>query len=162
MAAIRKNFISHPQVVYKKSEIKSATGLNLRSAEWAVLTQVDGLQTLSEIAATLSMSAKEVARIMYTLFQHELVIIHSAHKKEESFVSPRFFEDIQTNLTMIIGPVAPYVIDDVLQEMNLGKLKFPLDKAAEFIENVSDEIEDDQKKIIFQSRMLEYLKKAEY
>jgi DNA-binding Lrp family transcriptional regulator len=152
-------FLSQPHVTYKKSELKSASGLNLRSSDWMVLTQVNGNQTVEEIANKAAMQLAEVTTILENLFNLGLIELFSAEKKEENVLGQKFFENMENMLIKIIGPVAPFVIDDVLQETGLNKSKFPSEKVAEFVELISDEIQDEQKKIQFQSEMLNIIKK---
>ncbi len=155
----KTKFLIEPNVVYKKSELKSASGLNLRSAEWMVLTQVNGEQSIQEIAAIVSLSVKDVTRILYKLFQLELIEIYQAEKKEENTLGLSFFSNMEKVLTNIIGPVSPFVIEDILLEINQTRNKFPSVRVAELIELICDEIQDGQKKIKFQSEMLNYIKK---
>ena len=155
----KNKFLTEPNVVYKKSELKSASGLNLRSAEWMVLTQVDGEHSIQEIAAIGAMSVKDVTRILYNLYQLELVELYQTEKKEKNTLGLSFFLNMEKVLINIIGPVAPFVIEDVLLETNLTKNKFPSERVAELIELICDEIQDDLKKITFQSEMLTYIKK---
>jgi len=159
LAGKPRKFIAQPHVIYKKSEIKSASGLNLRSAEWAVLTQVNGIQSIEEIAQVLAMTAKEVAHIMYNLYTHGLIDVAQLEKTEKHFVESEFFDILQQKLMSVIGPVAPYVIDDTIQDMEEDKRKFPPERIAELIELISEEISDEVKKVAFQSEMLQYLKK---
>ena len=155
----KNKFLSQPHVVYKKSEIKSASGLNLRSSEWMVLTQVNGKNSIEEIAEIASMQVKEVTQTLHNLFQHGLIELYRQEKKEENILDASFFINIERVLTRIIGPVAPFVIEDVLTETNQSKSKFPSERVAELIELICDEIQDEQKKIEFQSQMLNYIKK---
>ncbi len=155
----KTKFLIEPNVVYKKSELKSASGLNLRSAEWMVLTQVNGEQSIQEIAAIVSLSVKDVTRILYKLFQLELIEIYQAEKKEENTLGLSFFSNMEKVLTNIIGPVSPFVIEDILLEINQTRNKFPSVRVAELIELICDEIQDGQKKIKFQSEMLNFIKK---
>ena len=154
----KNKFLSQPHVVYKKSEIKSASGLNLRSAEWMVLTQVNGKNSIEEIAEIASMQVQEVTQILHNLFQLGLIEIYRQEKKEENILDASFFINIEQVLMNIIGPVAPFVIEDVLAETNQSKSKFPSERVAELIELICDEIQDDQKKIQFQTQMLNYIK----
>jgi len=154
----RNKFLSQPHVVYKKSEIKSASGLNLRSSEWMVLTQVNGKNSIEEIADIASMQVPEVTRVLHNLFQLGLIEIYRKEKKEENILDSSFFINIEKVLTKIIGPVAPFVIEDVLAETNQSKSKFPSERVAELIELICDEIQDEQKKIQFQSQMLNFIK----
>lgn len=152
-------FYSEPHVTYKKTDIKSASDLNLSSADWMVLTQVNGNQSIAEIAETSSMKIDQVIGIMENLFKLNLIELFSSEIKEESVLAPSFFKNMELMLLKIIGPVAPFVIDDVILETGDNKSKFPSEKAPELIELICDEIQDDQKKIQFQSEMLNILKK---
>jgi len=151
-------FLAQPHVVYKKSGIKSASGLNLRSSQWMVLTQVNANQTIQDIADVTTIDVSEVTRILYNLFQMGLIEVHQEEKKEENILGAKFFSNMEFVLTKIIGPVAPFVIDDVLQDLNIEKSRFPSVRVAELIELISDEINDDQKKISFQAKMLGFIK----
>lgn len=153
------DFIAQAQVTYRKTGLKSAADLNLSSSDWMVLTQVNGNQTIEEIADTAAMNIEQVIAIMENLFNLGLIELYSAEKKEENILGPKFFENIENMLIKIIGPVAPFVIDDVLLEAGLNKSKFPSLKVAEFVELLSDEIHDEQKKVQFQSEMLNIIKK---
>ena len=155
----QNKFLAEPNVVYKKSELKSASGLNLRSSEWMVLTQVNSEQSIQDIAAVAAMSVKDVTRILYNLFQLGLIEIYQAEKKEKNTLGLSFFSNMEKVLIDIIGPVAPFVIEDVLFETNQTKNKFPSERVAELIELICDEMYDDQKKIMFQSEMLNHIKK---
>ncbi len=159
MAGRARKFIAQPHVIYKKSEIKSATGLNLRSAEWAVLTQINGEQSIQEIANTLAMTVKDVAHIMYNLYTHGVIDVSQVERKKHNYAETSFFETLEKVLMSIIGPVATFVIDDMIADMEMEKSKFPVERIAELIELISDEISDEKKKIAFQSDMLQYLKK---
>lgn len=66
---------------------------------------------------------------------------------------------MESVLVKIIGPVAPFVIEDVLSDINLSRTKYPSERVAELIELISDEIHDEVKKIKFQSEMLEFIKR---
>ena len=59
-----------------------------------------------------------------------------------------------------IGPVAQYLINDVLTELNLTADKLSKDRLPEFIELLSDEISDENKKIKFQREMLNLIKEV--
>ena len=154
-----EKFYPEPHVTYKKTDLNNASELNLNSADWMILTQVNGNQSIEEISETSSMKIEEVSDIMENLFSLGLIELYSSEKKEESVLAPGFFENMEQMLIKIIGPVAPFVIDDVISEAGDNKSKFPSKKAAELIELICDEIQDDEKKIRFQSEMLNILKK---
>ena len=74
-------------------------------------------------------------------------------------VGEDFFTQVEDVLVNYIGPVAPYVINDVLLELNEEKDKFLKEKAPLLIESLSQEILDDSKRVQFQREMLEVIKR---
>ncbi|HHJ53172.1 MAG TPA: hypothetical protein ENJ89_08255 [Caldithrix abyssi] len=145
------------------SKTKSPSEVTLRSAEWAIITQIDGHKSIHEISRALAMTMDEAMDLFNGLYQKGLIDIISTEKIKETLIPVDFFDRLQTELTKIIGPVAPFVIDDVLWNMNCKKDAVPVDRLPELIETISEEIPDEKKKLTFQQQMLvimeEYNKK---
>ena len=156
---INRKFLDSPNAVYIKTGLKSASGLNLRSSEWAVFTQIDGNKSLQEIADILAMTLDDVRKILVRLFDNELIDVFTPRKKEEKFAGEDFFQYLEKTLTAIVGPVAPYVIEDMLTELDYNRDRLPSKDIAELVETISEEISDEEKKIEFLSKMLETIKK---
>lgn len=147
--------------VFQLNAKKNPSEVTLRSSEWAIITQIDGMRSISEIALILSMSDDEVLTLFYGLFEKGLIELKTSEKPVERLVDEKFFESVRSELIRIIGPVAPFLIDDVLWELGLKKNNYPLLRIPEFIEKVSDEIQDESKKLQFQKIMLENMKLLE-
>ena len=69
-----------------------------------------------------------------------------------------FFKKFEDSLVKIIGPVANYLIADVMWELNETKEKFDKDKVPMLIEAISQEIKDEHKSVQFQQQMLNEIK----
>jgi len=147
--------------VFQLNSRKNPSEVTLRSSEWAIITQIDGSRSVTEIAAILSMSNDEALTLFYGLFEKGLIELRAGEKPAESLADEKFFESVRTELIRIVGPVAPFLIDDVLWELGLKKNSFPLLRIPEFIEKVSDEIQDEMKKLQFQKIMLENIRLLE-
>jgi hypothetical protein len=65
---------------------------------------------------------------------------------------------LEAELTKVIGPVAPLILDDTIMEMDTTKDHCLPERIPELIEMVSEEIVDSQKKVKFQQIMLNQLK----
>lgn len=154
----KRKFLAYPHVIYKKSEIESPEGHNLKTAEWAVLTQVDGQKSLEDIAVILASDLRDIIRMMQTLHMERLVEVAKLKKPEPKYVSESFFKDMEQALTSIVGPVAPYVIEDTLADNEFLKTNILKEQVPELIELVSEEISDEDKKVMFQAQMLNYIK----
>jgi len=133
--------------------------VTLNSMEWAIITQIDGERTVQQIAKKLTFSDAEAVMIFNSLLSKGLIEVIAVKEPEVQTVPPAFFTQLEKILIQFIGPVAVYVINDTLLELNASREKFPKTLAPELIELLSDEISDDNKKIQFQKQMLELLKR---
>ena len=144
--------------VFSLAKDKSPAEVTLRSADWAIITQIDGHKSVGEISEILAFSVDEAIEHFTWLYDKGLIKFLSAQKLQAELLSPDFFEKMETELTKIIGPVAPFVLNDVFWNMDVKKENFLLSRTAELIEAVSDEISDEEKKVNFQQVMLESMK----
>jgi methionine synthase II (cobalamin-independent) len=151
--------IPHNDVVFEIKQDKPETGLDLKSSEWAVLTQIDGMKSVQTILNNLTFSEEEGLRFFYNLYVNGLVAVKDVRKKDQDFVMPSFFTALEEILIKIIGPVAGYIIDDVLWEMDQTREKFLKEQVPILTESISQEISDDGKRVLFQQEMLEIIKK---
>ena len=70
-----------------------------------------------------------------------------------------FFSNLERILTEYIGPVAPFIIDEMLVELNEDRPGFSREKISLLAEMISRTIDDDAKRIKYQTVMLEQLDK---
>lgn len=154
-----RGIIPHNDVVFTIKQDKPEEGLDLKSTEWAVLTQVDGERTIKEILSNLAFPEEEGLRVFHTLLTMDLVEIKDVRRRELDIVAPSFFKELEDILIKIIGPVAGYIIDDVLWEMNEKRDNFLKEYVPALTESLSQEISDDAKRVRFQQEMLEIIKK---
>ena len=97
---------------------------NLSSAEWQAIMKVDGKKDLQSIMEDLNFSEDEGLRIFYNLSQKRLIEIVVEADNENEVAGEEFFKKLEEILVKIIGPVAVYVINDVLWELNETREKF--------------------------------------
>lgn len=132
--------------------------VSLNSMEWAVITQIDGERSVAEIAKKLTFSSSEAISIFQTLLSKGLIEIVEIKEHQIKEVPPTFFDKVEKILVQFIGPVAVYVINDTLLELNADRDHYPKAMVPELIELLSDEISDDTKKIQFQKKMLDLMR----
>ncbi len=145
-------------VIYKLSRGGIPEEVSLSSMEWAVITQIDGNRDVAEIARNLALSIPEALQIVKALTDKGLLQIVRVKKEEIEIVKESLFRKLEKILTKYIGPVAAYVINDALMELNADRSNYRKNRVPELIELLSDEISDEKKKIQFQKEMLELLK----
>lgn len=153
-----KEIIPHNNVVFKINAEKPPTEVNLKSTEWAIITQVDAEKTVQEIIDNLSLTEEEGLPLFYNLIKHQLIEIKELKKEVQDYAPPEFFKSLEETLVKVIGPVASYIIDDVLWELNENRDKFIKEKIPVLIESISQEISDEAKRYEFQQEMLGVMK----
>lgn len=144
--------------VFCLSKDKSPAEVTLRSADWAVITQIDGQKSVAAIAEILALSVPDAIAQFASLQDKGLITFLAVDKSRDVLVPESFFLTMETELTTLIGPVAPLVVEDVFWSMEVDKEALQANRAAELIEAVSDEIADEKKKLIFQQKMLLLIK----
>jgi len=137
------------------------TESSLSSSEWQVITQVNGKKTLQNIIDDQKFDDDQSLEIFYKLYEKKLIEIVVENQNQSEFADEKFFSKIEEVLVKIIGPVAVYVINDVLWELNETREKFLLDNIPLLIESISREILDDKKRVGFQKEMLDLIKEYE-
>ena len=158
MADLNNKIVPNDNAIYSLSKSKSPSEVTLRSAEWAVITQIDGHKTVRDISELLSLDSGEAAGLFNDLLQKELIELQSVDEEKVNYVPTEFFKSLEAELVKIIGPVAPLIIEDTFMEMDTSKDHYLPERIPELIEMLSEEIVDDQKKVKFQQIMLNHLK----
>ena len=158
MTETNNKFDPNDNAIFTLSKTKSPSEVALRSAEWAVITQIDGHKTVRDISDLLSLGKDEAAGLFNGLLEKELIELKSMDEAKINYVPVEFFNSLETELTKIIGPVAPLILEDTLMEMETSKDHYLPERVPELIEMVSEEIVDNQKKVKFQQVMLTHLK----
>ena len=146
--------------IYVLAREKSPTEVNLISAEWAIITQVDGEKTVEEVAAALALNTVEAYALFEGLVEKGLIELSGDRSAEERYVPESFFEIMEKEFIDVVGPVAPYIISDVLVEHEIRKDRLKKEVIPELIEVLSDEISDEMKKVKFQQNMLNHMKEV--
>ncbi len=145
-------------MVFKLAAKGTSKEISLSSIEWGVITQIDGEKTVGEIARNLALSPEEAFDVVDSLQKKGLIFFDHEVETKIDFVDERFIKKINDKLVKYIGPVAQYLINDMLAELKVEDKKLPKERVPEFIELLSDEITDEKKKVNFQREMLSLLK----
>jgi hypothetical protein len=135
---------------------------SLRSEDWAVLREVDGEKNVGEIADATQLGELQASRILVRLF--DLGLIESAgesssHQSYIESVDEAIIDQVEKDLTIAIGPMAPIVIDDCAEMLGHHRNELPKDMLPSLIEKLAEEIPDSDRRVRFQESMLEIMKR---
>ena len=159
MEKVREIFPDN-SVIFKLNPDKPTSEIKLKSVEWQIVLQINGRNKVQDIVDELGAGENDIWPHIFNLYQKNLIIPElPAENQQDDFVEVIFFKTIEKVLINYIGPVAHYVIDDVLLDLNEKPDKFLKEKIPLLIESISQEILDDTKRVKFQREMLNYIKK---
>jgi hypothetical protein len=154
-----KEIIPSQDIIFKLSSKRAPDEVNLKHDSWSVLSQIDGKKTVADISNELKMGEYETARNLYSLFSSGLIEVATApQRKAKKIVDGGFFELVEKELSEIIGPVAPVILDEEIKDMGEERSSFPVERVSLLVEKVSREIADDTQRIAFQKTTLSALR----
>jgi len=138
--------------------------VSLQPQEWMVIALSQKQLNLSKIAKELRMDINQVFKIANKLEKQGLAKLQDKEEimpqeKQQKYIPLLFWKTLKTELATLIGPIAEAVIEDEIKSLGEIKERFPYDKISTLLERISEEIDDPDKKIIFQKKILEILKR---
>jgi hypothetical protein len=149
------------QVVFKLSSSELKSEINLKPEAWRVLTQVNGVRSITEIAQNLGMDVAATIGIADSLFQaHILETAPGSVSLPSPSVGSAFFDEISRELARAMGPLASIIIEDEIAALGEKRESFPRDRLADLVEHVSTAIKDNNRRLNFQRVMLEAIRKS--
>lgn len=136
-----KEIIPSNHCLFRPSLLKDGKEKTITPEQWNVIAMANGAKTITEIAKSLEWDEYKVLRIVYQLVQVGLLErIEDRDSKKKKKVGDQFFNILDMELRRIMGPVAPFIIDDKLMEFGENKETFPEERCLLFIEALSEEI----------------------
>ena len=137
---------------------KTGENRNISLDQWNVLALSNGVKTISEIAKELNWGELKTVRTVYQLIQEGLLErVEVQRPLRKKLVGENFFSALENELKRVMGPVAPFVIEDKLNEFGETEDSFPQDQALAFIESMGEEVPNEQKRKEFKKAALELL-----
>jgi hypothetical protein len=153
-----RNLVPSPNAIFHISLQSHSEDKNIKGDEWNVLALADGTRTVLEIARMLGWDEFNTSKVICQLVQSGL--LEKGEKKgapSKKYIDKGFFQMVENELKKIMGPVASFIIDDQLIAFGGAKDSFPQDQALSFVEALSEDIPNEQKKKEFKRAMMEFL-----
>lgn len=157
-----KRVIPGVEAVFRLSASGSDGVVSLEPEEWQVLAKVDGERDVSEIAVALSWDELLVSKVLVKLVTDGLLEIAAGRQTGPTpLVNGGFFARLEEQFVGMVGPLGPTIIDDEIARMGETREEFPRARAAELVERISVDIEDERKRALFQQTILGLLRGLE-
>lgn len=139
-------------MIFVLSNERSPEDADLLHLEWAVVSQLDGQKTVGQIAENLALSRTEIEEIFRKLSSQNLLVLVN-RSGEDSLVSPEFFKILNHEMTLLLGPVAGIILEDVLEMMRVNRDNFEVRNLPVLIELLTNQIDDPVKQVEFQKNI---------
>ena len=128
--------------------------ITVPNAGWRVLSKLDGVRTIQEVAELLRIPFAYVAKAMFNL--HEAGLVEAVVPREKppvDLVPPALLERATAMLTEVLGPMAPLVLRDQIKSLGESPASLPEAKLDDLIVLIGLEIGDAQLKKKFAQSM---------
>ena len=123
---------------------------------WRVLSKLDGVRTVQEIAEMLRIPFAYTAKVIFSLCQAGLAEPAGAVVKSVAdVVPPALLNRVASILTEVIGPMAPLVLRDQIEAMGESPSSLPEAKLDELVSLIGREISDGKLKNKFEESMFQ-------
>jgi Domain of unknown function (DUF4388) len=123
---------------------------------WRVLSKLDGVRTVQEIAEMLRIPFAYIAKVIFSLCQAGLAEPAGANAKPVAdVVPPALLNRVASILTEVIGPMAPLVLRDQIEAMGESPSSLPEAKLDELVSLIGREISDGKLKNKFEESMFQ-------
>ena len=133
------------QAVFRLAELKDdQTGpITVPNVGWRVLSKLDGVRTVQEIAEHLRIPFAYVAKVLYSLHKSGLVEAAApVAKPAVECVPAALLNRLTSILTEVIGPMAPLVLRDQIKSLGVTPDGVPESKLDDLIVLIGLEIGD--------------------
>jgi hypothetical protein len=121
-----------------------------------VLTKLDGVRTVQEIADILRIPFAYTAKVIHSLHKAALVeAVAPTVKTPAEIVPPALLNRVTNILTDVIGPMAPLVLRDQIEALGESPDSLPETKLDELIMLIGREISDGKVKNRFEESMFQ-------
>ena len=131
---------------------------SIRPDEWNILALANGMRSVSEIAKAIGWSEFKTSKAIYQLVRAGLLEKGEDQKvPKKKRLGEKFFATLEYEFKKIMGPVAPFIIEDKIAEFGENRGSFPQDQGEPFIESLSEEIAQEAKRKEFIKVMTEVL-----
>ena len=123
---------------------------------WRVLSKLDGVRTVQDIAEILRIPFAYTAKVIYTLYRANLVELAQPYAKPVADTVPSaLLNRLASILTEVIGPMAPLVLRDQIEALGASFDTLPEAKLDELVALISREISDGKLKNKFEESMFQ-------
>jgi len=142
-------------LVFRRIQKTDSESISFDSQTLMLLVELDGKKTLGQIAQQTRLKMHNIREIISRLVQLKLA---EQVAQTISSLSSDFFNYLQVQLSLAIGPVADILIQDAVKDLGFTQTAFPKSQAPELVETLSRDIQETQERAVFTQNIINRLK----
>ena len=121
----------------------------------SILMELDGKKTLASIAQKVGLDTATMKEIGSKLLKLKLV---DPVESGSSVLDNDFFDYLNSQLSLVMGPIAEILIEDAVEDLGYGLSLFPKFRAAELVDLLARQIRIKEKRTEFKHNMINKIK----
>jgi len=141
-----------PNMVFRRIAKEKFGEFSIDNQMLTVLISLDGKKTVNEIVSHAGLATTYVAGAVSKLLQMGLI---EPVENAVPILNKNFIKYLKLQLSQIVGPIADILIEDAADVLGYSPLKMPRHRAAEWVDLLSKELADEDKRIVFTRNMVE-------
>ncbi|MBT8373421.1 MAG: hypothetical protein KJN80_00745 [Deltaproteobacteria bacterium] len=146
-------------MIFKQVVTGGMGDITLDSGLLNVFMELDGRKNLGMVAQKTGLNMGEIRNAISKLLKMKIV---ESSTENILMIDGEFFNFLNAQLSLAVGPIAGVLIEDEIVNMGHGIASFPASKAAELVEIISMTIEHEEKRSVFKVSMVKKLKEKGY
>jgi hypothetical protein len=156
------SLIPSSSITYSLDPDVKEKNIQLKSIQWKILANINGKRSIADIAQHIGLGVSDAMKVFYTLVKLELLRDADLEEMETAHTSidlpeTSFIQSLKEDLIRAIGPIAPLVIVETAEEMDLDLLADDVGQRAALIETISSKIPDESMALKFLDTMTDWL-----
>ena len=146
-------------MVFRRVKRNDAGEFSLDGQMLSVLMELDGKKSVAAIAKALSYNMSVMRKTVSRLLNLNLI---EPVEEAVSNLDGDFFNFLKGQLSLAIGPIAEFVIEDAVGDLGHTLSRFPSHRAAELVDLISREIQREEKRNTFKRNMVGKIREKNY
>ena len=142
-------------LVFRRASSVDSGNVSLDGQMLNVLSKLDGRKSLGMLSREIGINMSAMRSVISKLAKLKLI---EAVEVDIPVLDKEFFGFLTGQLSIIAGPIAQVMVEDVIRDMAHDSSGIPVNRAAELIEMLSRQIPETEKRTFFIQTMLARIK----
>lgn len=142
-------------MIFRRTVRNDLGEFSLDSQMLTVLMELDGKEKVSGIMKKTGFDMVTMKEVIDKLLNLSLIEVA---EDSIAILDMEFFDYLNTELSLAVGPIAGFLIEDAISDLGHRPSRFPTHRAAELVDLLGREIQREEKRVVFKQNMIVKIK----